>query len=127
MRYRRQLHGILLTVVISVAALGEADEGRATTGGLVDLQRRRSTRLRLVSGPVQRFVAEQLAVLDLMAFAAVMDQPARAGEVAQILAESGRRRSRCARALEQTVEAERAMGRIWRVQMAVVSAGAGKS
>ncbi|MHC4784669.1 MAG: hypothetical protein ACYTE6_01775 [Planctomycetota bacterium] len=109
----------------AMEALGEAAAGRATTGGLMDLQRRRATRLRLVSGPVQRFVAEQLAVLDLMAFAAVMDQPARAGEVAQILAESGRRRSRCARALEQTVEAERAMGRMWRLQIAVEGEGDG--
>jgi hypothetical protein len=47
--------------------------------------------------------------------------------VAEILAESGRRRSRFARALEQTVEVERAMGRIWRVQMAVVIPEAGES
>jgi hypothetical protein len=111
----------------AVEALGEEAEGPATTGGLVDLQRRHSTRLRLVSGPVQEFVATQLAILDLMAYVAVLEQPARTGAVAAILAESGRRRSRCARALAQTVEVERAMGRIWRLQIAVESGGVGES
>jgi hypothetical protein len=108
-----------------VGALGEEAEGPATAGGLVDLQRRHSTRLRLVSGPVQEFVATQLAILDLMAYAAVLEQPARTGAVAAILVESGRRRSRCARALVQAVEVERAMGRIWRLQIAVERGGMG--
>jgi hypothetical protein len=111
----------------AVEALGDEAGGPATTGGLVDLQRRHSTRLRLVSGPVQEFVAIQLGILDLMAYAAVLEQPARTAEVASALAESGSRRSRCARALEQAVEVERAMGRIWRLQIAVESKGVGGS
>jgi hypothetical protein len=100
-------------------AMGEPEEGRPTKGGLVDLQRRHATRLRLVSGPVQGFVADQLGLLDLMAYVVGLERPALAAEVAAILVESGRRRSLCARALEQAVEAERAIGQIWRTQMAV--------
>jgi len=71
-------------------------------------------------------VATQLAILDLMAYAAVLEQPARTRAVATILVESGRRRSRCAGALVQAVEVERTMGRIWRLQIAVESGGVGK-
>jgi hypothetical protein len=107
----------------AIEALGQEAEGLATTGGLVDLQRRHATRLRLVSGPVQEFVATQLAILELMAYVSVLDQPARTGAVAAILAESGRRRGRSARALVQAVEVERAMGRIWRLQIAADGEG----
>ena len=102
----------------SAAASGEAVEP-GPERGLVDLQRRHATRLQLVAGPIQAFIAAQLAVLDLMTYAAVAEQPALAGAAAAILAESGRRRSRCAHALEQAIEAERAMGRVWRLQIAV--------
>jgi hypothetical protein len=109
-----------------VGASGDAaDQGPQR--GIVDLQRRHVTRLRLVAGPIQAFVAAQLAVLDLMAYAAVVEQPARASSSAGILAESARRRSRSAHALEQAIEAERAMGRIWRLQIAVETAEAGAS
>jgi hypothetical protein len=101
------------------AAWGEGGNGGSGVAELAELQRRHRTRLRLVSGPLHRFVAAQLAVLDLMALAAVTERPLLAEPAAAILAESGRRRSRGGHVLEQAVEAERAMGRLWRLQMAI--------
>ena len=80
-----------------------------------------------MAGPIQAFIAAQLAVLDLMSYAAVAEQPARAEAAAAILAGSGRRRSRCAHALEQAIETEQAMGRVWRLQIAVGTTEVGES
>jgi hypothetical protein len=101
----------------AVEALGDAAAGGSAARGLADLQRRQATRQRLVAGPIQGFVAAQVTVLDHMAFAAVAQQRAWESAATEILAESGRRRSRCAGVLEQAVEAERAIGRLWRMQI----------
>jgi hypothetical protein len=103
-------------------ALGDAATGGSAARELADLQRRQATRLRLVAGPIQGFVAAQIAVLDRMAFAAVAEQRAWEAAAGEILAESGRRRSRCAGVLEQSVEAERAIGRLWRMQIETAEA-----
>jgi hypothetical protein len=103
-------------------ALGDAAAGGSAARALADLQRRHAARLRLVAGPIQGFVAAQVAVLDQMAFAAVAEQRAWETAAAEILTESARRRSRSARVLEQAVEAERAIGRLWRMQIQTTEA-----
>ena len=65
-------------------------------------------------------MAGQLAVLDQMAYLAVASQPALRERAIGVLIDSARRRNRMTHVLEQAVEAERAMGRLWSLQFAVV-------
>ena len=112
--------------------LAEAWEARAVSGGpaasavpaeLPDLQRRQAARMRLAEGPLQQFVAAQIGVLELMAFVAVQEQPGLSDAVVLELADSARRRLEATNVLEQAVEGELAMGRLWRLQMVVDDSG----
>ena len=88
-------------------------------GDEVEIQRRHTTRLRLAEGPLQRFVAGQLAVLDQMARMAVTDQPLLREPVLGVLIDSTRRRSVMSHVLAQALEVEQAMTRLWSLQIAV--------
>ncbi len=88
-------------------------------GGEAEIQRRHATRLRLAEGPLQLFVAGQLALLDQMAYLAVADQPALREPVLGVLLDSARRRGRMAQVLSQAVEVEHAMSRLWSLQFSV--------
>ncbi len=98
--------------------VARADE-HSVPGSPVELERRRATRLRVADGPLQQFVAAQLSVLDLMAFEAAAAQPVLGGQIRGLLDESARRRSEAGHVLAQAIEAERAMGRLWKLQIAV--------
>ncbi|MHC4414547.1 MAG: hypothetical protein ACYS0G_04615 [Planctomycetota bacterium] len=86
---------------------------------LADLQRRHATRLRLAEGPLQRFVATQIGILEAMAYVTIAGQPARGSAALTILAESAGRRPGMTHVLEQAVEAERAIGRLWSLRLAL--------
>jgi len=88
-------------------------------GDAVEIHRRNTTRLRLAEGPLQRFVAGQLAVLDQMAYLAVAEQPALREPALGVLIDSTRRRSAMSHVLAQALEVERAMTRLWSLQIAV--------
>jgi len=88
-------------------------------GDEVEIQRRHTTRLRLAEGPLQRFVAGQLAVLDQMAYVAVTEQPLLREPVLGVLIDSTRRRSVMSHVLAQALEVEQAMTRLWSLQIAV--------
>ena len=92
-------------------------------GDEAEIQRRHATRLRLAEGPLQLFVASQLALLDQMAYMAVADQAGLREPALGVLIDSARRRSRMSHVLSQAVEAERAMNRLWRLQIAVREQG----
>jgi len=92
-------------------------------GDEAEIQRRHATRLRLADGPLQMFVASQLALLDQMAYMAVADQAGLRDPAIGVLIDSARRRSRMSHVLAQAVEAERAMNRLWRLQIAVTEPG----
>ncbi len=100
-----------------------AQVGRPVPGDEAEIQRRHATRLRLAEGPLQLFVASQLALLDQMAYMAVADRPGLREPVLGVLIDSARRRSRMSDVLSQAVEAERAMNRLWRLQIAVGEQG----
>ena len=97
----------------------EAPTADPVPGDPVEIQRRHEMRLRLAQGPLQRLVAGQLAVLDQMAYLAVAAQAELREPVIGVLLDSARRRGQMSHVLEQAVEAERAMGRIWSLQIVV--------
>ena len=82
---------------------------------LDELRRWDTTRRRLARGPIQRFVAAQLAVLDLLAYATVAEQPARRAAALVILARSADQRRSMTQVLQQAVLIERTMIRMWRL------------
>ena len=92
-------------------------------GDEAEIQRRHATRLRLAEGPLQMFVASQLALLDQMAYMAVADQAGLREPALGVLIDSARRRSRMSHVLSQAVEAEHAMNRLWSLQIAVQEQG----
>ena len=69
----------------------------------------------MARGPIQRFVAAQLAVLDLLAYATVAEQPARRAAALVILARSADQRRSMTQVLQQAVLIERTMIRMWRL------------
>jgi hypothetical protein len=84
---------------------------------LESLERRHVILRRLARGPIRAFVAAQLAILDLLAYQTVAEQPARGAEVAALLGQSQQRRDATAHVIEQAVEAERAMTGVWAVRL----------
>ena len=87
------------------------------------LQRRHMMRLRLAEGPIQNFVAQQLAILDLLTYITVAEQPAVHDAALEVLRKSSETRSRLPGVLEQAVEAELALARLWKLRIVVPDAG----
>ncbi len=104
------------------SAAAESGGGRSREA-LGEMDKRHAARLRLVEGPLQGFVAAQLAVADLMAFTATAVNPALELPAARLLRDSAETRRRAAHVLEQAVEAERLIGRLWRLQIVAEASG----
>src|SRR4029453_13530985 len=81
------------------------------------LQRRHMTRLRLADGPIQTMAANQLAILDLLTYVTVAEQPSARAAALEILRQSAETRARLGGVLEQSVEVERAIAQMWRIRM----------
>ncbi|NNF43968.1 MAG: hypothetical protein HKN62_13175, partial [Phycisphaerales bacterium] len=90
---------------------------RPTPTDLPGLDRRRLTRGRLATDPLQRAVADLLSVLDCLAYVTVAEQPGRREEALAVLAESARRRRMATHVIAQAIAAERAMGRLWLLRL----------
>ncbi len=99
----------------STAALVMA--GSPIPDDLPGLTRRHQIRMELAEGPIQRFVARQLAIAELLAYITVAEQPALGAEVRALLQDSSRRRDRLDRVLEQAVEAELLLARLWDLRL----------
>ena len=84
---------------------------------LPGLHRRRLARLELVEGPIQRFVAEQISLGDLVAYVTVAESPELRREVLDILRGSMRRRTRLSHVLEQAYEIELAIAALHRLKV----------
>jgi hypothetical protein len=94
---------------------------------LAELDRRRGVRLRLAEGGVQQAVAEQTALIELMAAVAVAERGALRDAAGRVLRETADRRARSGSALEQVLEGERGMARLadlWFAPAAAPVAGA---
>jgi hypothetical protein len=90
---------------------------RALPDDLAGLQRRREMRIRLAEGPIQRLVAEQLTVLDYLTYVTVAEQPGLYDVAQRILAESAASRAGAGHVLQQAIEAEEVLSRIWALRM----------
>jgi hypothetical protein len=90
-----------------------------TPDDLPGLERRRDTRRRLASGPIQSLVADQLTVLDYLTYVTVAEQPAQRDAALALLQRSAERRQDATHVLQQAIEVERAVTRMWMVRMAL--------
>lgn len=81
------------------------------------LQRFRSTRLRLAEGPLQKFVAHQLTLLDALTYMTVAEQPGKRAVAVAMLRESSAARDKVTNVLEQAVQTERAVARMWKLRL----------
>ena len=84
---------------------------------LPGLHRRRLARFELVEGPIQRFVAEQISLGDLVAYVTVAESPELRREVLDILRGSMRSRTRLLHVLEQAYVTELAIASLHRLKI----------
>ncbi|MEM7228824.1 MAG: hypothetical protein AAF432_08420 [Planctomycetota bacterium] len=87
-----------------------------TPASLAVLDRRDLTRRELVEGPMQLFVVEQLALLDLLAYTTTAERPRRRAQVLQLLESGARERAAAQHVLDQSRAIEMVMLRIWAVR-----------
>ena len=71
----------------------------------------------MAEGPMQCFVAEQVGVLELLAYVTVGEQPVLASDVRTVLDESLARRHDMSSVLSQAVTVEQTIGRIWSMRL----------
>jgi hypothetical protein len=84
---------------------------------LAGLQRRRAMRHRLAEGPIQMLVADQLTVLDYLTYVTVAEQPGLREAARKVLADSAEARAESGHVLQQAIEAERTISRLWALRM----------
>ena len=92
-------------------------------GDLSALTRRDAIRRRLAAGPIQRFVAAQLAVLDLLAYITTAEQPDQALAGRDLLTVAAQRRARLGHVLAQAADVERTILAFWRLRIAIEPQG----
>ncbi len=88
-----------------------------TPDDLPGLARRHDVRLNLVRGPVQHFVANQIAIAELLAFVTTAERPASRDTVVTLLRWSALIRSNEDSVLDQSIAAEQVTARLWQVRM----------
>lgn len=88
-----------------------------TPADLPSLARRHEVRARLARGPVQQFIAGQVGVLEILSYVTTAEKPPMRDTVMILLNESAAKRDRALYSLDQAIEAELAMARVWGVRM----------
>lgn len=88
---------------------------------LPGIERRHVTRLSLARGPIERAVAGQVTLLELLAYTANAEQPVLAEEVALVLTGAAFKRRDAGHILQQAVLTELAMTRLWLMRLTVPS------
>jgi len=89
---------------------------------MAGLRRRRATRRRLCTSPIHFMVAEQIAILDLLTYVTVAEQPRVREAAMRILSDGGRIRAEQTHVLAQAIEAERAVSIVWALRMGLLGA-----
>jgi len=89
------------------------------------VRRRAEARERLAVGPVQRFVARQTTLVELMAFAIVAERPARAGDARRVMDGFNASSRGAGDVAQQVWIGERAMVELWRVRLDEGAGGGG--
>jgi hypothetical protein len=83
---------------------------------LAELRRRERLRAELATGPIQRCIAAQVTVLDLMAYTITAEAPSRHEDIAQRFSTLQAQRQQAGGALAQAIEAERTAAWLWAVR-----------
>jgi hypothetical protein len=83
------------------------------------LEQQRNMRRQLNDGPLQMFVADQIAILHYLSFVTASEQPNVRQLLAQVLAVAERQRQDAGHVLEQALSVERAIAAVWAVRMGV--------
>lgn len=78
------------------------------------LDRRYATRLYLASGPMQEFVASQIAVLELLIYVVAAEQPPLLDELAGLASYASERRAGARHVLDQAGSTEQSIASLWR-------------
>ena len=112
----------LLTLVSTLRARWEHDAQRASPSGrevssLIDIRKRAASRGAVASNIVQRFVAEQFACVELMAFVIVAEEPGRASRVHDVMATFAAQRRAAGQITGQVLAGEAAMADLWAVRL----------
>ncbi len=94
----------------------ELSAGRSGVVRAEEIERRRTARLAVAGGPVQRFAVEQLAIAELLSAVIAVERPERAAEAAGVLAELGNSRRAATHILHQIAATELAIGRLWAIR-----------
>ncbi|MCA9299892.1 MAG: hypothetical protein KDA28_12545, partial [Phycisphaerales bacterium] len=84
-----------------------------------EIDRRHQARLEMSRGLVQRFVVEQMACAELMAYVVGAELPARADAVEDVLEDLRQRRIEARHIFEQIDATERAILRLWMIRQGV--------
>jgi hypothetical protein len=106
---------LLLRALMSQAELAAPVE--PTPADLPTLQRRHNSRLSLADGPIQSFVVQQLAILDVTAYLIVAERPKLRDRAIEIMREHSQARVHSANVLEQALDVERALLELWRLRL----------
>ena len=88
-----------------------------TPADLPNLQRRHTTRRTLADGPIQTFVAQQLAILDVTIYVMVAEHPALRDRALEIMREHATARMRTSDVLVQALDVERCVLELWRLRL----------
>jgi len=85
-----------------------------------DVEDRRVSRLRLSSGPIGRFLAEQISVVELSGLVIAWESPDRSDRVSRVLDDLEAERRGARHIFEQVFAAERALARLWSVRLEAI-------
>ncbi len=90
--------------------------GRSGVVRAEEIERRRTARLAVAGGPVQRFAVEQLAVAELLSAVIAVERPERAADAAGVLSELAGTRRTATHVLHQIAATELAIARLWAIR-----------
>ncbi len=94
----------------------ELSAGRSGVVRAEEIERRRTARLAVAGGPVQRFAVEQLTIAELLSAVIAVERPERASDAAGVLAELATTRRAATHVLHQIAATELAIGRLWAIR-----------
>ena len=110
---------------LSLARRAPSSAIASVPGGLTpgSIDARMNARLNLADGPVQAFLAYQIAICEAMALVVSAERPGVAPEVEAVLAQFEDERRAAGHVLEQVAACERAMARLWRIRLDLIGGG----
>ncbi len=110
---------------LSLAGRAPSSALVSVPGGLTpgSIDARMNARLNLADGPVQAFLAYQIAICEAMALVVSAERPGVAPEVAAVLEQFEEDRRSAGHVLEQVAACERAIARLWRIRLDLIGGG----